>query len=117
MSANPRSRSSDASTGLRRDPALDHVRDERCRERLGDARELVDRLRRLDEQGVGAGLLVGAAALDRLFDAERLARVGAGDDEEVTSPRASTAARILAACSAVSTTRLPAMWPHFLGQT
>ena len=45
--------------------------------------ELLDGLRRLDEQRVGARLLVGEAALDRRVEAERLARVGAGDDEQV----------------------------------
>ena len=48
-----------------------------------DLLQLLDRLRRLDEQRVGARLLVGEAALDRGVEAERLARVGARDDEQV----------------------------------
>ena len=98
-----------------RHAALDHVRHQRPRQRLGDPLQLLDRLGRLDEQRVGAGLLVGEAALDRGLEAERLAGVRAGDDEKVA--RRSRAARILAACSSVSITRLPCMWPHFFGQT
>ena len=68
---------------VRRAAALDHVRDQRRGELRGDLGELLPGLRRLDEQRVGARLLVGEAALDRGVEAERLARVGAGDDEQV----------------------------------
>ncbi len=48
-----------------------------------DALELVLRLRRLDEQDVGAGFGESPGALERFVQAEAGARVGARDDEEV----------------------------------
>jgi len=69
----------------RRAPAaLQHVGDLRhAREGAADARELVHRLRRLDEQAVGAGLEVELGAAQRLVEAVHRAGIGAGDDEGV----------------------------------
>src|SRR5436190_17118225 len=68
---------------MRSNAALDHVRDDRRRELFRDLLELLCRLRRLHEERVCARLLIYEAALDRLVEAERLAGVRAGDDEEV----------------------------------
>ena len=68
----------------RRLAALDHVGEERrVRDRLAHRLQFVERLRRLDEDDVGAGLVVEPPAADRLVQAERGARVGAADDHEV----------------------------------
>ena len=65
--------------------ALDHVGEEggAAREGAGDGAQLVEGLGGLDEDNVGAGLLVELAAADALVEAEGAASVGAADDDEV----------------------------------
>src|SRR5437773_2693019 len=69
-------------------PVLDHVGDEGHlrRERGPDRRHLLERLRRLDEDRIGAGLREGTRPADGLVQSERGAGVGAGGHVEERAP-------------------------------
>ena len=63
--------------------ALDHVGQQGLVEAAADRAHLLHRLRALDEQDVGPCLPVQRGAAQRFVQAERGARVGARDDQEV----------------------------------
>ena len=60
---------------------------------------------------------IGLGAPQRFVEAQRGARIGARDDEEVAALRASTATRIFRTMSAMGTTRRPGVCPHFFGNS
>src|SRR3989475_302337 len=66
--------------------ALQHIGDERRRQLLGNRLQLLPAPGRLDEERVGAGLLVLQAPLDRVLQAVDLPGVRARHDEEVAAP-------------------------------
>ena len=77
---------------------------------------LLERAGRLDEQHVGAGLEIGLGALDGRFEALDGDRVGAGDDQRVSSTARVERGLDLADSSRRRDQLLPSRWPQRLGK-